>query len=129
MTATSLLFMLALLTHTALAVMIYQRNPRGKLNLACITVIACFAVWSFADVFHNIPSLPVEQVRLFSNLSAFGWCSFPAAFLGFVLILVDRWPRRHGWLFAVGLALAPAIFIAQRFMGRLASDFVRHDFG
>jgi PAS domain S-box-containing protein len=129
MTVTSLLFMLALLTHTALAVVIHQRNPRGRLNLACIAVIACFVVWSFADVFHNVPSLPVWQVRLFSNVSAFGWCSFPAAFLAFVLVLVDRWPRRHGWLLAAGLALAPAVFIVQQFAGRLASDFVRHDFG
>lgn len=128
MTVISMLFLLAPLAYTALAVAIWQQNPRGRLNLNCTVVLASLCAWSLSGIFLNMPALPVEQAHIVMNVAAFGWCSFPTVYLAFVLALVGRMPRRFGRLLDVGFLLAPAVFIFQQFAGNMTTGFVqRHD--
>ena len=81
MSPLAIVYFLAFLFHSYLAMLVLARNPRNRLNWIGAAVVGCFALWSFMDIFDTIVLLPEATIRLLDHIGAIGWCSFSSLFL------------------------------------------------
>jgi PAS domain S-box-containing protein len=123
MTFVSLFCILALLSYVALAVRLLSKRPRTALNWTCVFVLFGFAAWSIEDIVHGFPRASLELVRLFGNIGALGWGTFPSLNLAFVLIFTHRRHLlRKRFVFLPLLAL-PCLIIFAQLSGRLVASY------
>lgn len=129
MTLLSVCYLGATIAYPTLAVMIVVRNRRSALNWVCAGVLLCLALWSFTDIFHNEPRLPVERIRFFANLGSLGWCLFPSLLFSYSLVLTHRRRVLRNWLIYLPLVGLPVLFACLQWTGRLGVDYARQIFG
>jgi PAS domain S-box-containing protein len=123
MSPLAIVYFLAFLFHSYLALLVVARNPRNRLNWIGAAVVGCFALWSFMDIFDTILSLPVATVRLLDHIGGLGWCSFSSMFLLFVIHLTTHGRRvRITWP-SLSLVLLPWFFIYALWTGRLIGSY------
>jgi PAS domain S-box-containing protein len=123
MTFVSLLCILALLSYLALAVRLLSRRPRTTLNWICVFVLLGFAAWSIEDAVHGIPTVSPALVRLFGDIGALGWVTFPSQNLTFVLVFTHRLHLLRRWFVYVPLAAPPLLLLGAQFSGHLVASY------
>ena len=124
-------FLLALgcLIYLALAIHVLAINTRSALKRLIASIVICFSIWSFQDVFRFSPQMSKEMVRTFVNLGAFGWCSFASVGLWFALVFVGKGRSRPIVVICSLLVLLSAVFVYKQWTHGLVVDFVRQPFG
>ena len=129
MTFVSVLYMFAFAVYVTLAGLIVIRNYRSRLSWACAGALTCMAIWSFGDIYHNQPSLPLERIHFFENVSSLGWATFPSAGLLFSLIMTRHRKLYTSWPLLAALLAVSMGFVYLQFDRHLAADFEKHSFG
>ena len=129
MSPVSTLYAVAFLAYACLATLVIIKNPRSALNWTCALILACMAVWSFTDIFHNNPHESVERIRQFANIGALGWSSFASSLLLFTLILTRHRKVLRTWFVYPLLVIPPVLIIYLQWTDRLAANYVRCSFG
>ena len=83
-------------------------------------------------IFIHNPAVSKNSARLFYYLSSFGWTSFPAFYLWFLLIFTRKQKILKAKLFYLFLFVLfglPLLFIFKLRAGSLMEDFVRQPYG
>jgi PAS domain S-box-containing protein len=97
-------------TMVGLMAYVMMTNTRTWLGRACFAMCLTSAIWALG--LYNAMTHHREASRiLWHQVSAFGWCLYPLAFLLFALEITRAGtPRRRGWLL-VGTGAAGAVFL------------------
>ncbi|MGB3996141.1 MAG: hypothetical protein WBK71_05770, partial [Acetomicrobium sp.] len=75
---------LVFLVYSAAAISLFAYNiPTTERNL-CISIVLCFALWSFCEAYAHLSPTPDRALMWFS-ISSFGWIIFPLPVLFFYL--------------------------------------------
>ncbi|MGD2089133.1 MAG: ATP-binding protein [Candidatus Aminicenantes bacterium] len=120
------------LVYLYLGGLLLLKNPKSSLNRVCSAFLSCFVVYSFAMIFVHNPVISKHSARLFYNFSSFGWTSFPAFYLWFLLIFTRKQKILNAklfYLFLVVLFGLPLLFIYNLWSGSLMEDLVRQPYG
>jgi PAS domain S-box-containing protein len=132
MSLLSFLHFFSFLVYLYLAVFLLLKNPKSSLNRVCSAFLSCFVIYSFAMIFIHNPAILKNSARLSYNLSSFGWTSFSAFYLWFLLIFTRRQKilkAKLFYLFLFVLLGLPLLFIYKLWAGSLMEDFVRQPYG
>ncbi|MDR9769798.1 histidine kinase N-terminal 7TM domain-containing protein [Acetomicrobium sp.] len=75
---------LVFLVYSAAVIYLFAYNtPTTERNL-CISIVLCFALWSFCEAYAHLSPTPDRALMWFS-ISSFGWIIFPLPVLFFYL--------------------------------------------
>ncbi|MCP5052029.1 MAG: PAS domain S-box protein, partial [bacterium] len=117
------------LAYCYLGIYIWIKNPKALVNRICAGFSFCFAVWSYAFIFLHGPGTGIEEARLHSHISSFGWIGFSSFFLWFILVFTGNTRiTKKKWFYPVLFGI-PAVLIYQQWGGFIINDFAREWYG
>ncbi len=83
-----------------------KANPKSRLCNIFFLLNLCMTIWSFGDSFVYL-AVDIYEYSFWNKVAAFGWCTFEAFVLYFVLVLIENKQIRH-WYIKL-LILSPAM--------------------
>jgi PAS domain S-box-containing protein len=114
----------------ALGVFILIRDFRTRLNLACAGVMFSFFIWSSCTVFVHHPFTPEAPARVFANIAAIGWLSFPSFHLWFAWLYARRKSTIFMNILGILNFLVPILLIWNQWTRSVfVADFQRRSYG
>jgi len=129
MTATTLVYTLALAAYLSLAVRVLRRSPRTSLHWSCAAVLVTLAFWSVEDIVHGMTAAPKNLIWLSGSIGSLGWVGFASVYLAFAMVLTRRIrPLRSRWFWLV-LVVPPALIICAQAAGKLTADHALTAYG
>jgi PAS domain S-box-containing protein len=98
------------------------------LNRTCSVLMACFAVWSFPDIFSQNPGISNDTARLLENISSFGWIGFSCTIFCFALVFSKN-ERIFKTKIFIPVVILPLFFIYKQWTNFLVIDCVQQPYG
>ncbi|MBU1062208.1 MAG: PAS domain S-box protein, partial [Candidatus Omnitrophica bacterium] len=105
------------------------KNPRSIINKTCAAFLACFAGWSFSNIFINNPDTSKDTAMLYTNISSIGWASFSSFFLLFSLALTKKEKLLKVKIIYPIIFALPLLFIYKQWTRLLIVRHVRYPYG
>jgi len=117
------------LLYVGLAAFLIIKKPKSSLHRVAALVIACFALWSFAQIFIHNPASSRELMQSWRNISSPGWISLSSFVLWFFLIFTQKYKILRWRPFYLLLFAVPCFFIYKQWSGVLIRDGIRQPYG
>ncbi len=125
----SFLHFFCILAYISLAVFVFYKTPKSILNRSCAVLMACFAIWNFADIFPAGYDLSKDTAKLFQNISSIGWIGFPIALCYFSLAFAKKEDILRKNFIRVITLIIPLFFIYKQWTNCLAINHVQQYYG
>ncbi|MHC2993911.1 MAG: diguanylate cyclase [Candidatus Atribacteria bacterium] len=119
----------AFLVYSYLLVFVLWKDPKSWLNRVCAALIACFAIWSFGNIFIYTFNISKDTAILFGNVGSIGWISFASIVLWFFLIFTEKKKILKSKLFYLFIFILPLLFIYKQWTGFLIADRIKESYG
>ncbi len=119
----------AFLVYSYLLVFVLWKDPKAWLNRVCAAIIACFAIWSFGNIFIYTFNISKDTAILFGNVGSIGWISFASIVLWFFLIFTEKKKILKSKLFYLFIFILPLLFIYKQWTGFLIADRIKESYG
>ncbi len=123
-----LLHALCFLVNFYLSIYILTKDPKSLLNKSCSSLLLCFSLWNFCEIFMRNINFPYEILILFYNISSIGWIATGSFFALFVLAFLNK-VNAVNKIYLYSLLFIPSsFFIIQQWLGTRLFTFEKIEY-
>ncbi len=124
----SFLHALSFIVNFYLSFYIFTKDPKSLLNKSCSSLLLCFSLWNFCEIFIKNPDLPFEISLLFYKISSIGFIGIVSFFAIFALAFLKK-INEGNKIYLYLLIFAPSVFfITQQWLGNRLFILKKHEY-